>query len=421
MPNTNFQTIHQMGQAINEVVRQATGRDAVQNIDMDHITVAQNQYYEEVTASGGMVSFTDRVGNMPLEKCMVQIEPVQDLHGYDGPWAGGAGKNLIPVITQSKTQNGVTFTINEDGTLTVNGTATDRAYVYVIPFNNFLPNGEYTCSVSGVPTTPNINNPFVNLSYSDDGTQYSGSYGVVAGNASRTYTVNHPYSAVLFDVPAGNVFNNNIIKIQIESGATATAWEPYSNICPITGWTGANIHVSPTTEAQDGTTYSITFPAEAGTVYGGSEEVIGGRLTSELANIVFDGSNSEGWSLITTYGSVTRFDKSIAGLKPASAGALLCNYLKKGVIGTANLECCNVHGTYSTLQIQIETSRLSDNTVAGLMAYFSSNPLQVVYELITHQTYQLTPTDIRTLPGQNNIWADTGDIEVKYKVLKELY
>ncbi|MBQ1571616.1 MAG: hypothetical protein IIZ78_10860 [Clostridiales bacterium] len=40
MPNTNFQTIHQMGQAINEVVRQATGRDAVQNIDMDFVTVA---------------------------------------------------------------------------------------------------------------------------------------------------------------------------------------------------------------------------------------------------------------------------------------------------------------------------------------------------------------------------------------------
>ena len=40
MPNTNFQTFHQMGQAINEVVRQATGRDAVQNIDMDFVTVA---------------------------------------------------------------------------------------------------------------------------------------------------------------------------------------------------------------------------------------------------------------------------------------------------------------------------------------------------------------------------------------------
>ena len=68
MPNTNFQTFHQMGQAINEVVRQATGRDAVQNIDMDHVTVAQNSYYEEVTASGSIVSFTDRAGNTPLRK-----------------------------------------------------------------------------------------------------------------------------------------------------------------------------------------------------------------------------------------------------------------------------------------------------------------------------------------------------------------
>ena len=43
MPNTNAQTIHQMGQAINSVVRQATGRDAVGNIDMDFVTVAQNK------------------------------------------------------------------------------------------------------------------------------------------------------------------------------------------------------------------------------------------------------------------------------------------------------------------------------------------------------------------------------------------
>jgi len=39
----------------------------------------------------------------------------------------------------------------------------------------------------------------------------------------------------------------------------------------------------------------------------------------------------------------------------------------------------------------------------------------LVYELATPQTYHLTPTQVRTLVGNNNIWADTGDIiEGKY-------
>lgn len=39
---------------------------------------------------------------------------------------------------------------------------------------------------------------------------------------------------------------------------------------------------------------------------------------------------------------------------------------------------------------------------------------QVVYELATPVTYQLTPQEIQTLKGANNIWADTGDVTVEY-------
>ena len=35
---------------------------------------------------------------------------------------------------------------------------------------------------------------------------------------------------------------------------------------------------------------------------------------------------------------------------------------------------------------------------------------QVVYPLATPQTYQLDPVNIQPLLGENNIWADTGDI-----------
>ena len=41
---------------------------------------------------------------------------------------------------------------------------------------------------------------------------------------------------------------------------------------------------------------------------------------------------------------------------------------------------------------------------------------QVVYPLTTPVTYQLTPTEIRSLLGINNVWADCGPVNVRYFV-----
>ena len=41
--------------------------------------------------------------------------------------------------------------------------------------------------------------------------------------------------------------------------------------------------------------------------------------------------------------------------------------------------------------------------------------VQFVCELATPQTYQLTPTEVSLLKGQNNVWTDSGEVEVTYK------
>ena len=59
---------------------------------------------------------------------------------------------------------------------------------------------------------------------------------------------------------------------------------------------------------------------------------------------------------------------------------------------------------------------VADSRYDTSQAFRSANVgTQLVYELATPQTYQLTPTDIALLQGQNNVWADTGDTEVTYK------
>lgn len=47
--------------------------------------------------------------------------------------------------------------------------------------------------------------------------------------------------------------------------------------------------------------------------------------------------------------------------------------------------------------------------------------VQLVYPIATPITYHLTPTEIKSLLGDNNIWADTGDTEVTYMADTKLY
>lgn len=46
---------------------------------------------------------------------------------------------------------------------------------------------------------------------------------------------------------------------------------------------------------------------------------------------------------------------------------------------------------------------------------------QVVYKLATPQTYQLTPQEVKTLLGTNNVRADTGDVLVTYPADTKMY
>jgi hypothetical protein len=57
---------------------------------------------------------------------------------------------------------------------------------------------------------------------------------------------------------------------------------------------------------------------------------------------------------------------------------------------------------------------LGVTTSTELKSWFADNPATVVYPLAAPITYQLTPQQISSLPGQNTIWSDTGDVTVEY-------
>lgn len=133
-----------------------------------------------------------------------------------------SGKNLLRAVTSaSTTTGGVTFTVNADGTITANGTAATGINFYPAGDANYysIPAGTYTLS-DGL-TNPTSTTYFT---YIDGGTTYwwNTSDGRVTQNAPEGATI-RPRIVIR----EGQTLNNVVFKLQLESGSTATSFEPY--------------------------------------------------------------------------------------------------------------------------------------------------------------------------------------------------
>ena len=132
------------------------------------------------------------------------------------------GKNLIPTIDEPLSANGITCTVNVDGSITLDGTATETAFI------NFphmmIKAGTYTLSTSA------------NLA---GGTSFvlrtrSGNVWLIniqAGSKSKTEAVSYAGAAQTYiAVASGTTVSNLTIYPQLEEGSEATAYEPYQGM-----------------------------------------------------------------------------------------------------------------------------------------------------------------------------------------------
>lgn len=301
----------------------------------------------EKTITGNPIHILDALAK-PAQALSVKLEPVQDLNGYDNPWPAGGGKNLYPNFSISGSDVGVTIVHNSaDESYTVSGISS--AYRGFLATSTFiLEAGTYTLSRTANNSSATENNLRMEIRSTDGLITYAES----VGSGGFTLSADTEVKARIVVGKGGVDFGTGITyRFQIETGSTATAWSPYSNLCPISGWTGANVYHSGA-DTSDATTYSITFPSEAGTVYGGTLDVTTGKLTVTHGNIA-------------SYSGETMPGRWISSMDVYSAG-----------------------GTPTT-------------------------GAQVVYELATPQTYQLTPTEVTLLLGENNIWSD-GEMTLTY-------
>ena len=195
-----------------------------------------------------------------------------------------------------------------------------------------------------------------------------------------------------------------------------------SNIRSISGWTGANISVSPTQDAQDATVYPITFPSAAGTVYRGNVKVDPdgtGELVVDHKAIEL-GSQLLSWTYISQ-SAVFFADVPSDFPSPKPGGHYGISTIYKAFVGSyTNLlnedykfQISNSNSS-SSKKLTLRDSRYTDTTT---LINNVGNEL-IVYPLDSQETYQLTPGQVKSILGRNNVWADTGDIKALSYVRK---
>ena len=360
------------------------------------------------TTSGAIASFVPDATIPDLLGVTVDVDPVQDLHGFDSPWPAGSGVSKCPMFADGThtLTNGITLTI-KDGEITINGTPNGEGYWQEAITPTVMPGTPYV----------SLNNPVGS---------YSAALVFIAGSSQVSVISLAPANKTI--APSGlggkritsirlyfngqGSFDNFKLSPIVHEGDTPQTWKPYSNICPISGWTAANIHVSPTTDAQDGITYSITFPSEAGTVYGGTLDVVNGKLTVDRAMVDL---GTLAWYAATA-GGYTRFWARITDIarisSPSVVAPMLCSSYPTKTDNQTYQGTTGISLQHNAADVYVYDAQRESMSAVDFKAAMSG--VQLVYKLATPVTYDLTPTEVTTLLGTNNVWADTGDVTVDF-------
>ena len=192
----------------------------------------------------------------------------------------------------------------------------------------------------------------------------------------------------------GDVSTIESYDYQLEVGSTASEYEPFAH------W------------------FSATYLNR--TVYGGTLDVVAGKLVVDRAVITLDGTQDIGLSNWDEYaGTSAWLYRPAVTPNINNVGdtiTLLCDKLEAkryGYIyaGEIGVSCVGSEAWSICVRVPGEGYR----TMETINAYLAQNPITIVYQLEEPQTYFLTRQEIALLEGQNNVWSDSGDVRVVYQ------
>ena len=357
------------------------------SIDDDHVSSTKVWSSEKLNGmipqtntieNVAVASFSDGADDLAVDELIVGIEPVQagsgdaspsnvrKISGWDECKITKCGKNLFSPLTQ------------------------------------FEPVGSYMVAKNVIPDMPCI----MSLIDKDTSIDISGLYlGFVDSNYQGGVAPAQRYRWViqngqikndktnvtsinctgLFAYPKNQTTIDTLLErfyIQIELGSTPTSYEAYN-----------------------GETKTIDLTQD---VYGGELNVTTGLLTITHKKVIFDENfplSDFGLEAITGYARISYIPVQTDGKANTSFLSNAFKYVQPS-------DTKNIYNIWNTTSVPRMFLSLPDTITTKQQAidWFASNPTTVIYELATPIEIQLTPTEIKTLLGNNNIFADTGDV-----------
>lgn len=357
------------------------------------------------TVSGSVANFSDGADDMPMSELMADIVPVQSGSGNPAPdnirpisgWTGvnvtRARKNLLTV--QPTLQTNQSQLICDMGR-----NITGQLFTFTFDFNNI----NYQSANSALIDFREEDGTHHYLTaynfYNEYNTNLPNAVKPASGRYSYTGNFKFRYVYSYFMSASYGKWTGAINNAQLELGSTATAYEPYQS-----------------------NTVTVDWTTEAGTVYVGTIDVTTGLLTVTHKSYTFTGSETflkSGTAYNGFYSYYLRDDvASVDKIKISSP--IMCDTL----IYTPNANTYFYNYGYVLADNAINFSidpAIVGNTIQSFTTWLSSHNIQIVYPLLTPQTYQLTPQQIfNTVYGVNNVWSNIGDSTVTYTADTMLY
>ena len=395
----------------------AEAQEIVDGIQAESDQIEQNtadllKAFPTDTASGAVASFSDGA-NVPVKSLIVNINPVQDGSGDPSPdnvrpisgWSEvnvkRTGKNLFNANDWD--HSGVTpsdrFVVVSDNSIQITSVGyMERVNNYV--FSKAMPK---TFSFKTRTITTSDNSPsFMVSCHKEDGTLVSLkriSLGTSVGN-EQEFTINIPSDIVSLHFGSWS-YTGTVLLYDMQMEFTdATAYEPYKG-------------------------ESLNIPLGQ-TVYGGKIDVTKGELVIDRV-IVDLGTLNYRYNI----GNSHAFDTNVTLTPSPKNNNCICSNYKNlpsptasGIASNDKFAAINVKddGTQFTGNYVKGVLIVKDTTYSDVAAFKTAmSGVQLCYELATPITVQLTPHEIRSLLGDNNVWADSGDSEVEYRADTKLY
>lgn len=362
-----------------------------------------------------------------IKTLVINLAPEQDGSGDQSPSNprpihGWTGANINFVVWNqavdisrltTETINGVTFTVNSDGSITVNGTASDDARYPLVQIPSRRTASKFL--YRGCPSGGSINTYYIGGRYIfntvgridvgqgvliDDSIslQYSDTISVIikAGFTANNLTFIPQFYQLtkMF----GERVADYIYSLGQTTGMLLFKQIFYKNYY---AYAAGETKISVASVNNDNYPYAVVnWQDKAGTVYGGTLDVINGVLSVYMVMVDL---GTLDWS----YRSENEvFYVSLDDRKPQSQNEVtnvICEIYKTSSVRvlSSSLDNNNVCGRTDRKHIMIKDLRYSNASTFKT----AMSGVMLAYELETPITYQLTPTEVWSLSRTNNIWA----------------